>query len=118
MGWSVDTVRPELNKIFKEADRRYRITHPQSAHVGVIIQHLGKEDLPVRFKKQIANLFPEFVYIDFVLVQESQVVAEQMEWDNQVQEAQVEAQPVAEQAEWNELVQEAQIALGQTESNS
>lgn len=82
MGWSIDTVRPELNKIFKEADRKYRITHPQQPHLGVIIEHLGDKDLPVRFKKQIAELFPEPVYIDFVLVQQSQVVAEQLEWDN------------------------------------
>ena len=82
MGWSIDTVRPELNKIFKEADRKYRITHPQQAHQGVIIDHLGDKDLHVRFKRQIAELFPESVYIDFLLVQQSQVVAEQMVWDN------------------------------------
>lgn len=82
MGWSIDTVRPELNKIFKEAGRKYRITHPQSAHQGVVIEYLGNDDVSPRFKKRLAELFPEFVYIDFVLVQQSQVVAEQMEWDN------------------------------------
>ncbi len=82
MGWSIDTVRPELNKIFKEAGRKYRITHPQQAHLGVIVEHLGNRDLPVRFKMRIAELFPEAVYIDFVLVQQSQVVADQMEWDD------------------------------------
>ena len=82
MGWSIDTVRPELNKIFKEADRKYRITHPQEIHPGVVIEHLGNKDLPVRFKRQIAELFPELVYIQFVLVQQSQEVADQMEWSN------------------------------------
>ncbi len=82
MGWSIDTVRPELNKIFKEASRKYRITHPQQAHLGVVIEHLGNRDLPVRFKMRIAELFPEAVYIDFILVQQSQVVADQMEWDD------------------------------------
>ncbi len=82
MGWSIDTARPELNKIFKEAGRKYRITHPQQAHLGVIIEHLGNRDLPVRFKRRIAELFPEAVYIDFVLVQQSQAVADQMEWDD------------------------------------
>ena len=82
MGWSIDTVRSELNKIFKEAGRKYRITHPQSAHHGVVIEHLGDEDLSNRFKKRIAELFPDFVYIDFVLVQATQVVADQMEWDS------------------------------------
>ncbi len=82
MGWSIDTVRPELNKIFREAGRKYRITHPQEIHPGVVIEHLGNNDLPVRFKRQIADLFPDFVYIQFVLVQQSQVVAEQLEWNN------------------------------------
>lgn len=82
MGWSIDTIRPELDKVFREAERQYRITHPQQPHQGVIIEHLGDKDLPVRFKRQIAKLFPEFVYIDFVLVQQSQVVADQMVWDN------------------------------------
>lgn len=83
MGWSIDIVRPELNKIFKEAGRKYRITHPQSAHQGVVIEHLGDDDISPRIKKSLANLFPDFVYIDFVQVVASQVVAEQMEWDNQ-----------------------------------
>ena len=82
MGWSIDTVRPELNRIFKEAGRKYRITHPQAPHVGVVIEHLGDKDLPVVFKRQIARIFPDFVYIDFILVQAAQVVAEQMDWDN------------------------------------
>lgn len=82
MGWSIDTVRPELNRIFKAAGRKYRITHPQQPHLGVIVEHLGDKDLPVRFKRQVVELFPEDVYVDFVLVQQSQVVAEQMEWDD------------------------------------
>ena len=82
MGWCIDTARPGLNKIFKEDGRKYRITHPQQPHQGVIIEHLGDEDLPVRFKKRIAGLFPDFVYIDFVQVKMSQVVAGQMVWDN------------------------------------
>ena len=82
MGWSIDTIQPELNKIFRDANRKYRITHPQQPSEGVVIEHLGDKDLPVRFKRQIADLFPDFVYIDFILVQQSQVVAEQMEWTN------------------------------------
>ena len=82
MGWSIDTARPELNKIFKEAGRKYRITHPQSSQQGVVIEYLGDEDLSNRFKKRLAELFPDFVYIDFVLVVAAQVVADQMVWDN------------------------------------
>lgn len=82
MGWCIDVVRIELNKIFKEDNRKYRITHPQQPHQGVIIEHMGDEDLPNRLKRQIVELFPDFVYVDFVLVQMTQVVADQMEWDN------------------------------------
>ena len=82
MGWSIEIVLPELNKIFKEAGRRYRITHPQQIHQGVIIEHLGDKDLPIRFKRQIAELFPEFVYIDFVQVPMATEVADQLEWTN------------------------------------
>ena len=82
MGWSIDIARPELNKILREAKRKYRITHPQQAHQGVIIEHLGDKDLPIRFKRQIAELFPDFVYIDFVQVQQSQAVADQMVWNS------------------------------------
>lgn len=82
MGWSIEIVLPELNKIFKEADRRYRITHPQQIHQGVIIEHLGDKDLPIRFKKRIAEMFPDFVYIDFVQVKMASEVADQLEWNN------------------------------------
>ena len=82
MGWCIDIVRPELNKIFKEAGRKYRITHPQSSHQGVVIEYLGDDDIRNSSKKRISELFPDFVYIDFVLVQASQDVADQMEWDN------------------------------------
>lgn len=86
MGWSIDTARADLDKIFRQEDRLYHITHAQSAHQGVVIEHLGDEDLPVRVKKAVANMFPDFVYIDFILVQASQVVGKQMEWDNAEQE--------------------------------
>ena len=82
MGWGIDTVRPRLNKIFKEADRKYKITHPQQAHQGIVIEYLGDTDLPVRFKIQIANLFPESVYVDFVQVQMTAEIAKQRVWDN------------------------------------
>ncbi len=82
MGWSIDTARPELNKIFKEAKMKYRMTHPQSSQQTVVIEYLNDEDLSNRFKKRMVELFPDFVYVDFVLVIASQTVGEQMEWDN------------------------------------
>lgn len=82
MGWCIDTARIGLNKIFKDANRKYRITHPQQPSEGVVIEHLGNRDLAVRYKIQVTELFPDFVYIDFILVQQSQEVAGQIRWDN------------------------------------
>ena len=84
MGWSIETVRPALDKIFKEAGRKYRITRPQSSQQGVVVEYLTIEgkDIPLRFKMRIAELLPDFVYVDFISIEASQVVAEQMEWDN------------------------------------
>ena len=85
MGWSVDIVRPKLDTIFKEAGRKYRVTRPQSSQQAVVVEYLSTDDdkdIAPRFKLRIAELFPDFVYIDFVMVQATQVVAEQMEWDN------------------------------------
>lgn len=82
MGWCIDTARINLNKIFKEVDRKYRITHPESSQQQVVIEHLGSKDLDARLKKRVTDLFPEFVYVNFVLVQASQEVADRQEWDN------------------------------------
>ena len=85
MGWGIDIARPELRRIFKEAKRKFRITHPQQAHEGVVIEYVGKneeDDISDRFKQRIAELFPDFVYIQFVLVPIASEVADQQEWDN------------------------------------
>ena len=82
MGWSIDTSRPSLKKIFKEAGMKYRITHPQSSQQTVTIEYLGKDDITDGFKKRIAALFPDFVYIEFVLVEATPAVGDQQEWDN------------------------------------
>ena len=85
MGWSIDVVRPKLETIFKESGRKYRVTRPQSSQQAVVIEYLSTEDgkdVAPRFKMRISELFPDFVYIDFIMVQASQVVADQMEWDN------------------------------------
>lgn len=85
MGWGIEVVRPGLRKIFREAKRKYRITHPQQAHEGVVIEYTAKDaedDIDNRFKQRIAELFPDFVYIDFVPVPLAPEVADQQEWDN------------------------------------
>ena len=84
MGWSIETVRPKLGVIFKEAGRKYRITRPQSSQQGVVVEYLTSDgkDIPLRFKMRITELFPDFVYVEFIPIEAAQVVAEQMEWDN------------------------------------
>ena len=82
MGWSIDTARLEMNKIFKEANTSYRLTHPQAIQQTVTVEYLGDKELPNRFKLRIVELFPDFVYVEFVRVQASQVVGDQMRWDN------------------------------------
>jgi len=85
MGWSVETIKVQIDKIFREAGRKYRITRPQSSQQAVVVEYLSSEDgkdIPLRFKTRIVELLPDFVYVDFILIQASQVVAEQMEWDN------------------------------------
>lgn len=79
MGWSVHIVRPELNRIFKETGRKYRVLHPQQIHQGVLIEYSGDSELPVRFKREISALFPDFVYVDFIL---ADIADEQIKWDN------------------------------------
>ena len=82
MGWSIDTAKPEVGKIFREAKRRYRMSHPQSSQQTVTIEYTGEDELQNRFKQRLAELFPDFVYINFVFVQQSKDVIEQGEWDN------------------------------------
>ena len=79
MGWSIDVVRPELDDIFKEAKRYYRLTHPQSASVSVIVEYSGDRDLPIRYKSRIVELLPDFVYVQFI---NNATAPENAVWDN------------------------------------
>lgn len=84
MGWSIDVIRIDLNKQFKEAHRSYRITRPQSAQQAVVIEYSGKDtedDITNERKRRIAELFPDFVYVEFNLVVVTSEVSDQMAWD-------------------------------------
>ena len=63
MGWSLDMVRPELDKVFKQVKIRYRASHPDAMSPRIHIEYEG--DLKQPTMKYIADLFPDFVYIDF-----------------------------------------------------
>ena len=87
MGWSIDTARIELNRIFREAKRSYRLTRPQSAQISIVVEYATTDtddDLNNRFKQRIIALFPDFVYIDFIPVPVKPEVSEQMHWDYEV----------------------------------
>ncbi len=64
MGWSIDTVRTELDATFKGLGARYKIQHVESTQASVMIQHEGI--VPPTVIKFIVSLFPEFVYVNFV----------------------------------------------------
>jgi len=85
MGWSLDILKPELNRIFREAKRKYRVTHPQSPKEAVIVEYEGEkeeDEIAQRFKVRIVELFPEFVFVEFVVVPVSEETSAQMTWWN------------------------------------
>lgn len=65
MGWSIDLVRRDLDKIFSNLKRQYDITHPGGAGQSVLLRFEG--DIPPHdVIKSITFLFPDFVYVDFL----------------------------------------------------
>ena len=65
MGWSEFTAKPEVDKIFKKLKLKYtmrRILEPGSPIVQIL--HEGEIDIPSI--KSILNLFPDFIYVEFV----------------------------------------------------
>ena len=67
MGWSIEAVKWDLQKIFKETKGiRWEVTHPNSQTPKVYVTY----DKPItrQTMKRISDLFPDFVYIDFAQV--------------------------------------------------
>ena len=64
MGWSIDTVKVELDAIFAGLKVRYGIQHVESTQASVMIRHEGV--IPPTIITHIVALFPEFVYVNFV----------------------------------------------------
>jgi len=63
MGWSLDIVRPQLDRIFQGLGMRYEAQHPDSMYPTIFITHEG--ELPKATMKHIASLVPDFVYVSF-----------------------------------------------------
>lgn len=63
MGWSIEIVKGELDKMFANLGARYEIQHPDTIFPTVFI--ICDVDLPPALMKHIALMFPENVYLDF-----------------------------------------------------
>ena len=64
MGWTVATTRPEIDKIFKHLNSKYTMQRVDAPYHMVRIQ--SEKKIPIRFMRQIIELFPDSVYIEFV----------------------------------------------------
>lgn len=65
MGWSELTAAPDIDRIFKKQKLKYTVRRVLQVHSPIIqILHEGK--LPIPIINQILELFPEFVYVEFV----------------------------------------------------
>ena len=62
MGWSIDIVRPQLDKLLK--DNEYRIEHPDAISPRVNIYYEG--DMDRLTMREVVNLFPDFVYVNLM----------------------------------------------------
>ena len=63
MGWTVDTIKPSVDLIFRSLDVDYEIIHPESISPRILINHQGV--IPVEAKEVVSKLFPENVSIEF-----------------------------------------------------
>lgn len=63
MGWSLDTIKPMVDQVFKEMKMNYDMIHPSSVEPRVYIKHSGV--LPPEAKGLITALFPDFVAVEF-----------------------------------------------------
>ena len=63
MGWSIENVRPQMDVIFSNEGKKYKMNHPNAMSPRVYIQHEG--EISTEVKDTIVSLFPEMVYIDF-----------------------------------------------------
>ena len=63
MAWSLATIVPELDLIFAQEEKKYRIQHPNALSPRIFIQHEG--NIEKKVINTIVGLFPEGVYVDF-----------------------------------------------------
>ena len=64
MGWSIDLYRNDIGAIFEALGRKWAIQHPDTGGDMVRIRYEG--EIAPATKKVIAEMFPDFVYVEFV----------------------------------------------------
>lgn len=62
MGWSIETIRAELDAVFGRAGIKYDVLHTTDVYPRVTITYDG--DLPLLVLNYIVKLFPDNVYVD------------------------------------------------------
>jgi len=66
MGWSELAVAPEIDAIFKKTKLKYRVRRVLQPGTNPVVQILHEGKLDVSQIKEILELFPELVYVEFV----------------------------------------------------
>ena len=65
MGWSIDLHKADLDSTFAGYERKYSIQYVEATNPTVRIIHEG-DMLPVTTMRRILDMFPDFVYVNFV----------------------------------------------------
>ncbi len=74
MGWCIDTLMPEINRIFRRV--KFEVVKPQANPPYVYFNY--QEEITLEKKKELIALFPPDVYVifyPFTLVEETAVAA-------------------------------------------
>jgi len=66
MGWSELAFAPEIDAVFKEAELKYKMRRVLQPGTNPVIQIMHEKELDVPQMRTIIDLFPDFVYVEFV----------------------------------------------------
>lgn len=66
MAWSEFTAKPELDRIFKKLKFKYAMRRVLQPGTNPVVQIHHEQELDIPTIKEILDLFPDFVYVEFV----------------------------------------------------
>jgi len=66
MGWSEKVFAPEIDAIFKKAKLKYTLRRVLQPGTNPVIQISHEKELDVPQMREIVDMFPDFVYVEFV----------------------------------------------------